>query len=120
MMTTPVQVEFSARFKRDIKRLVKKYRHIKADVQPLIVALENSETPGDQISGVDHTVYKVRIKNSDVERGKSGGYRLLYFIKTTDFVLLLTISSRSDADDISADAINDIIKKHPFPPTTQD
>jgi mRNA-degrading endonuclease RelE of RelBE toxin-antitoxin system len=120
-MTTPlVQVDFSARFKRDIKRLFKKHRHIQADVQPIITALENGETPGDQVSGIEEPVYKVRIKNRDVERGKSGGYRLMYYIKTKDFIVLLTIYSKSETDDVSAEFIKDIISKYNFPPDNQD
>ncbi len=51
-------------------------------MQPVIEALLADETPGNQITGTDYTLYNVRVKNSDSRRGKSGGYRIIYYIKT--------------------------------------
>ena len=39
------------------------------------------------------SVFKVRVKNSDNQKGKSGGYRLMYYLKTSFNVLLLAIDS---------------------------
>jgi mRNA-degrading endonuclease RelE of RelBE toxin-antitoxin system len=83
-----VIIRYSDAFKRQLRRLSRKYRHIRFDVQPLIEQLELGKTPGDQIPGIDHTVYKVRVKNSDAKRGKSGGYRIIYYLYTTDYHLL--------------------------------
>ena len=71
----PVQVGFTRRFEKDVRRLVKRYRKIKLDIQPLIQKLEAGELPGDQIPNIDQTVFKVRVRNSDIQKGKSGGYR---------------------------------------------
>jgi mRNA-degrading endonuclease RelE of RelBE toxin-antitoxin system len=68
-----VEVRFTPEFKRNIRQLAKKYRRIKTDVQPLIDELGQGQTPGDQISGVQYEVFKVRVKNSDSGKGKSGG-----------------------------------------------
>lgn len=78
-----ILVEYTAEFKRNIRHLSKKYRHIKSDVQPVIEDLEAGKTLGDQIKGVNYTVYKVRVKNMDIKKGKRAGYRLIYYIKTT-------------------------------------
>ncbi|MCP4768102.1 MAG: addiction module antitoxin [Gammaproteobacteria bacterium] len=71
-----MEVEYSDAFKKQLKRLSRRYRKIRQDVQPIIDALLGNETPGDQITGTDYTLYKVRAKNSDSQRGKSGGYSL--------------------------------------------
>ncbi len=111
-MNNPVvQVEYSARFRRDIKRLYKKYRHIQTDVQPLIQQLEQGETPGDQMQGVGYAVYKVRVQNSDVEKGKSGGYRVIYYVKTDALTMLITMYSKSEMKDVSTDQIRQIIEE---------
>lgn len=34
-------------FTRNIRTLIKKYRNILNDIQPIVVQLENGETPGD-------------------------------------------------------------------------
>lgn len=80
LMTEPpaVQVQFSAEFKSQLRSLAKRYRQIRNDVQPLIEQLQRGEFPGDQISGTGFTVFKVRIKNSDIRKGKRAGYRVVY------------------------------------------
>lgn len=106
-----VEVRFSRQFKRDIKSLAKRYRRIKSDIQPVIDQLESGEKPGDQIQGTPYIVYKVRAKNSDANRGKSGGYRIIYYVQLDDLVILITIYSKSDQSDMSAETIISIIEE---------
>ncbi len=74
-----VQVFVADEFKRVAQNLRKRYRNIESDLQTLIERLQNGDLPGDRISGfADYVVYKVRVKNSDIRKGKSGGYRIIY------------------------------------------
>ncbi len=107
-----VQVEFTPEFKRNIRRLAKKYRQLQADVQPVIAQLEAGQTPGTHIPKTGYTVFKVRIKNSDIQRGKRSGYRMVYYLKTPETVLLITIYSKTEQDDVSAAQIRRIITEH--------
>ena len=59
-----IQVEASPTFNRNLRALAKKYRSIRCDIQPVIEQLEQGELPGDQISGIGHTVFKLRVRNS--------------------------------------------------------
>jgi mRNA-degrading endonuclease RelE of RelBE toxin-antitoxin system len=106
-MTTPpeVHVEFTPYFLSVIKKLQKKYPHVSADLQPLVQQLEQGATPGDQVTGVGFTVYKMRLKNSDVAKGKSGGYRVIYYVRTPAFIALLTIYAKTEQADMSAEEI---------------
>jgi mRNA-degrading endonuclease RelE of RelBE toxin-antitoxin system len=52
--------------------------------------------------GEDYVMLKVRVKNRDIQKGKSAGYRLIYQVESTTSVLLLTIYSKSDHSDITA------------------
>jgi mRNA-degrading endonuclease RelE of RelBE toxin-antitoxin system len=94
-----VRVEFTPEFKRNIRQLAKKYRHLQADVQPVITQLEDGATPGTQIPRTGYTVFKARIKNSDIQKGKRSGYRMVYYLKTPELVLLITIYSKTEQDD---------------------
>ena len=76
-----VQVNTSDRFESEIRQLGKRYRRIRLDIQPLIEQLETGELPGDQIPNMDCDLFKIRIKNSDARRGKSGGYQIIYYLK---------------------------------------
>jgi len=104
-----MEVEYSAAFKRQLKRLARRYRHIKEDIKPVIDALIDGKTPGDQITGTAYTLYKVRTKNSDSQRGKSGGYRIIYYLKTETHCILVTLYSKSDQGDIAPNDLNRIL-----------
>ena len=105
------RIVFSDRFERDIKRLRKKFKHIRPDLQPLIEQLEHGQTPGDQIQGVGLRAYKVRVRNRDIARGKSGGYRLIYYIRTVDSVVFVTMYAKSEQEDVSIEAIKRILRE---------
>jgi mRNA-degrading endonuclease RelE of RelBE toxin-antitoxin system len=109
---SPIRVEFAPYFLRAIKQLQKRYPHISDDVQPLVQQLAQGETPGDQVPGIQYPVYKVRVRNRDAGRGKSGGYRVLYYIRTTSLVILATIYSKSDQRDISTTELRRIIEEY--------
>ncbi|MDN5849806.1 MAG: type II toxin-antitoxin system RelE/ParE family toxin [Nitrococcus sp.] len=104
-----MRLTYSDAFGRQLKRLRKKYRHIRDDLQPLIDDLQAGHTPGEQTTGAGYTVYKVRLANTDTGRGKSGGYRVIYWLQTAEARLLLTIYSKSEQTDLSAGQIKRII-----------
>lgn len=106
-----VHVELTRRFRRDIKRLRVKYRRVQEDVQTLIERLESGDVFGDRVQGVKHPVYKVRLKSSDLTRGKSGGYRVIYFVRTVEKVFLVTIYAKSEQTDIKPEEIRRIIEE---------
>jgi len=106
-----IEVRFTLPFIRRLKRLTKRYRKIQSDIQPIIEQLQNGNLIGDQISGLDFTIFKVRAKNSDIPTGKSGGYRVIYQVVSPELILLLLIYAKSDQADISLDEIEDAISK---------
>jgi mRNA-degrading endonuclease RelE of RelBE toxin-antitoxin system len=114
-----IQVEYTADFKRDLKRLHKKYRNVRADVNHFVRRLEAGETPGSQVQGTGYTVYKARVRSSNLGRGKSGGYRVLYYLKTAARIVLLTIYAKSASEDISITRIRRIVREHELPPESE-
>ncbi|MGV0026286.1 type II toxin-antitoxin system RelE/ParE family toxin [Phormidesmis priestleyi] len=107
-----IQVEASPTFNRNLRALAKKYRSIQNDIQPIIEQLEQGELPGDQIPGVGHAVFKLRVRNSDIRKGKSSGYRLIYYVKTATGIILLTVYIKSEQVDIAAKDIQSIIAEY--------
>jgi len=100
---------FARRFKQDVRELSKKYRHIRSDLQTTLEEISQGNLIGNQISGVGYPVFKVRIKNSDIDKGNSEGYRLIYYTQSPDVIIIITIYSKSDQADISAKEIRKII-----------
>ncbi|MBZ0281301.1 MAG: type II toxin-antitoxin system RelE/ParE family toxin [Anaerolineae bacterium] len=106
-----INVRAFPRFIRDLKRLAKEYRSVRADVDHLVEQLSEGETPGDQIRSVGYTVYKVRIASTDTQHGKRAGYRVVYYVQTTEQLFLITIYAKSEQTDISSDEIRRIIEE---------
>ena len=106
----PVTVRFAPEFKRNIRALAKKYRHIRSDVQPVIDQLLEGKFVGNQIPRVGHTLFKVRVQNSDIRKGKSAGYRIIYQLKDSTEVIIITIYSKLDQGNISASQIRRFIR----------
>jgi mRNA-degrading endonuclease RelE of RelBE toxin-antitoxin system len=104
-----MELIYSRMFRRQLKSLARRYRHIKSDLTPLLESLVSGETLGDQIIGTGHTLYKVRVKNSDNQKGKSGGYRVIYYLKTESRCVLLTLYSKSDQGDIEAEKLKSLV-----------
>ena len=90
----------------------KKYRSIRNDIQPIIEQLTRGELPGDRIAGVGYAVFKLRVRNSDSQKGKSGGYRLIYYVQTATGIILLTLYTKSEQVDIAAEDIQNIITEY--------
>jgi mRNA-degrading endonuclease RelE of RelBE toxin-antitoxin system len=107
-----MQIALTPRFKKDLRELAKRYRSIRSDLQPLIEQLQAGETPGDRIAGVKYQVFKVRLKNSNIQKGKSGGYRVIYYLKTDQGIILTTIYSKSDITDVSNEIIEEAIAQY--------
>lgn len=108
-----MDVEYTEAFLRQLRRLGRRYRHIRDDVQPVIEQLQAGKTPGDQIPDVGFTLFKVRVRNRDIQKGKSAGYRIIYYLKTEDKIILITIYSKSDKSDIDIETIRRIISSVP-------
>jgi mRNA-degrading endonuclease RelE of RelBE toxin-antitoxin system len=105
-----IEVRFTPEFKRNLRALAKKYRHIRSDVQPIIEQLAAGNLIGDQVPRIGYTIFKVRVQNSDLHKGKSAGYRLIYYLQTQTQVILITIYSKTEQSDISAAQIRRIVQ----------
>ena len=85
-------------FIKNLKTLKKKYLNIKNDVLKLANELEKNPTMGTELG---NNTFKIRIKNSDNNKGKSSGYRIItYCINDIKEVSLVTIYSKSEKENI--------------------
>lgn len=110
LMSDEIKIELTLEFQSNLKKLVKKYRSIRSDLDSFIRELQQGNFSGDRISGLrNRVIYKVRIKNSDITKGKSGGYRIIYLLETQTNIVLLTIYGKSEREDIAINEIKNII-----------
>ena len=106
-----MEVFYTPEFKRNVRAMAKKYHHIQSDVQPFIDQIQSGKLIGDKVQGTGYTIFKVRIRNSDVSRGKSGGYRVIYYLKTPTAIILVTIYSKTEQSDVSPAKIRKILSE---------
>ena len=109
-----IQVQVTPRFQGNLRKLAKKYPSIINDIQSVIEQLQQGEMLGDRIPKIGYEVFKLRLRNSDIQKGRSGRYRLIYYVKTATAIILLTIYSKSEQADIAADDIQSIISEYEY------
>ena len=101
-------IEVSSRFEKELKQLAKKYKKIKNDLILFKKNILNNPTLGTPLG---NDCYKIRIPNSSIPTGKSGGFRIITLVKIEkNRIILLTIYSKTDKDNISKEELNSILQ----------
>jgi mRNA-degrading endonuclease RelE of RelBE toxin-antitoxin system len=104
------KVELSDNFKRSAKKLSKKYPSLKSELSELFEELEINPKKGTSLGS---NIYKIRISIASKNKGKSGGGRVLTFVKISlNTVLLFSIYSKGETDSLSEKQINELIKNY--------
>ena len=103
-------IELSANFKKEAKRLIKKYPSLKIELAELFTKLEENPTTGTPLG---NDIYKIRLAIASKNKGKSGGARVLSFIKVTQTtVLLFSIYNKGEVDNLPDKEIKELIKDY--------
>ena len=76
-------------FKQQVRELIKVYPNIRKDLKELSRMLKQDPKAGKPLG---KKVYKIRLKSSDIGKGKRSGYRVItYVIDKLKKVRILTI-----------------------------
>ena len=100
--------ETTALFRKEAKKLAKKYPLLKRDLNAFI---ENFDKNHQSAVSIKQNLYKVRIKNSSKNRGKRAGYRVYYYLQMKSTVYLLTIYDKSETTMIDETVLDEIIRE---------
>ena len=96
------------KFKKEAKRLIKKFPSLKNELNELSSILQNTPTVGTSLG---NNVYKIRIAIKSKGAGKSGGARVITYVVTgNNEVYLLTIYDKADFDSVDDITLRKIIK----------
>lgn len=102
------RIELSDNFKKEAKKLTKKYPSLKVELPNLFAELEDNPTLGAPLG---NNIYKIRLAIASKNKGKSGGARVMSFVMVTaTTVLLFSIYSKGDKDSISDKEISQLLK----------
>jgi len=95
-------------FKRKSKRLSKKYKSLKYDLENFSKELQINPT----ITPLGKNCYKVRMSISSKSSGKSGGARVITCVIFKDIeVYLLTIYDKSEQDSITDKELEKLVSQ---------
>lgn len=97
------------RFKRDIKKLVKKYPSLKQEFAVLFSLLK---TDPEQGKNLGNQCFKIRLAIASIGKGKSGGARIItHIVIDNQKVFLLTIYDKSEKETISDKDLQDLLNQ---------
>jgi mRNA-degrading endonuclease RelE of RelBE toxin-antitoxin system len=99
----PYRFRFSRHFDQQIKRLAKRNPHLRSDLETFLNGFDPARHP--VIPGASGA-RKARMKVSG--RGKSGGYRVIYFVHVADQIWLLTVYDKVRTENLSLAEIDQI------------
>ncbi len=96
-------------FKRETKRLFKKHKSLKSDLELLGKQLSKNPTVGTHLG---HDLYKVRLGVASKGKGKSGGARVITYVKLINEVIyLIAIFDKGEQDNITREQVFRLLKK---------
>ena len=100
-------IETIPHFDRQFKGLRKKYRSLTDDVNGLVEQLAEAPQLGTPIG---HGCYKVRLAITSKGRGKSGGARMITYVRVVgETIFLLAIYDKSELDSISDQEVRTLL-----------
>ena len=98
-------------FDKAIKRLKRKYRRIRVDLERLAAELQDNPFAGAAIPGYGHQVWKIRLASIDMQSGKRGGYRVIYALDQNEkSCYLLYIYPKPTKADVSASELEEMLQ----------
>ncbi|MEA1920724.1 MAG: hypothetical protein U9N52_12855 [Campylobacterota bacterium] len=97
-------------FSKDVKKLYKKYKNLLNDLKLLQKRLQDDPKAGIELG---KGCYKIRLANSSIPTGKSGGFRIIYYyLDHQNNLYLMTMFSKTELENISEDKLLDLLHKN--------
>lgn len=102
-------------FGKVLIKLSRKYKSTPDVVESFFEDLEKGNLVGDPIPGLKlkgNKVFKTRLENPDANAGKTGGFRIIWYLVTSDNEIYpLTIYSKNDQEDVPRKEIQRLVRK---------
>ena len=102
-----LQIVEKVLYQKSFKKLSKHYKNINTDVNNFLNSINSKDDLGIEIKS---NIFKVRIKNSNKNKGKSAGYRLISYLTIVENQLqLLYIYDKSKIENLTENEIDKLI-----------
>ena len=105
-----LKIRTLSHFNKEVKKLFKKYKQLPDDLKVLSKELLANPKAGIELK---NGCYKIRLANSSIPTGKSGGFRVIYYhIDTNNNIYLMSIYSKRELENIDDKIILNILKEN--------
>jgi mRNA-degrading endonuclease RelE of RelBE toxin-antitoxin system len=101
-----VIVKFTPTFEKYFKRYLKKDKKLIDEFENLLEKIKSNPQSGISLG---KGLYKIRLKS--FSKGKSGGYRVIYYFQVGNEVIMVMIYSKSDLSNVSIEKLEKILKE---------
>ncbi|WP_152057093.1 type II toxin-antitoxin system RelE/ParE family toxin [Aliarcobacter butzleri] len=102
-------IEYADTFLKEAKQLSKKFKLLKSDLKQ---AVDEIETKNDLGVYLGFNLFKKRVKNSSIPTGKSGGFRVIIYRQIENKIVLISIYSKTEKENLSDEELSEIIKQY--------
>jgi len=101
-------IEVTALFEKQLKRLIKKFPSLKKEYIQLITGLQENPQQGTSLG---NNCYKIGLAIASKGKGKSGGARVITHIQIVQTrIFLLSVYDKSEQSDISDKDLQEWVK----------
>ncbi len=101
-------IELTALFEKQLKRLTKKFPSLKKEFAQLIILLKQNPKQG---TAIGNNCYKIRLAIASKGKGKSGGASVITHVQITrTTIYLFSIYDKSEQSDITDGDLNEWVK----------
>jgi mRNA-degrading endonuclease RelE of RelBE toxin-antitoxin system len=56
-----IEIRITPDFRKQLRKLEKRYRKIKLDLEPILMQIQMGNIVGDKLQGIDSEVFKIRV-----------------------------------------------------------
>lgn len=108
-----MKITYTKEFLRAAKSLKKKFPKIDSDLSFANEQLKFGKISGDLMQGFSgYGIYKLRVRNSSSNSGKSGGFRVVYYLESSEkMIYMLTIYSKTEQENVACSEILEILQQ---------
>jgi mRNA-degrading endonuclease RelE of RelBE toxin-antitoxin system len=57
----PIEIRVTPDFRKQLRKLEKRYRKIKLELEPILMQIQMGDIVGDKLQGIDSEVFKIRV-----------------------------------------------------------
>jgi len=97
-----MNIRFTKYFQKQVKKIAKSFPSVESDLEDGFCGFFEDHS----VVNLGKNIFKLRVRNSDLHCGKSGGYRLIVYFSSKKKVLLpLLLFSKRKKQNVSFDLI---------------